>query len=120
METNRLFPADRFGRTVDRIGPPLPSDTRPHGHPRAVLGAVPTPAHPHAVTTLRDQTLPAARSAFDTAHKAYREGVTDYINVLDAERTLIDTQYQHVASLSEYHRTVIALESLLGISLDPE
>ena len=77
-------------------------------------------AHHHAVTTLRDQTLPAARSAFDTAHKAYREGVTDYINVLDAERTLIDTQYQHVASLSEYHQTVIALESLLGVSLDPE
>ena len=77
-------------------------------------------AHHHAVTTLRDQTLPAARSAFDTAQKAYREGVTDYINVLDAERTLIDTQYQHVASLSEYHQTVISLESLLGVSLDPE
>ena len=77
-------------------------------------------AHHHAVTTLRDQTLRAARSAFDTAHKAYREGVTDYINVLDAERTLIDTQYQHVASLSEYHQTIIALESLLGVSLDPE
>lgn len=71
-------------------------------------------ANHHAVTALRDQSLPAARSAFNAAQKAFKHGVTDYINVLDAERTLINTQYNYIDSLAAYHKTIITLEAFLG------
>ncbi len=71
-------------------------------------------ANHHAVTALRDQSLPAARSAFSAAQKAFQHGVTDYINVLDAERTLINTQYTYIDSLAAFHKTLITLESFLG------
>jgi cobalt-zinc-cadmium efflux system outer membrane protein len=71
-------------------------------------------ANHHAVTALRDQSLPAAQSAFNAAQKAFQHGVTDYINVLDAERTLISTQYTYIDSLAAYHRTIITLEAFLG------
>jgi cobalt-zinc-cadmium efflux system outer membrane protein len=71
-------------------------------------------ANHHAVTALRGQSLPAARSAFNAAQKAFKHGVTDYINVLDAERTLINTQYDYIDSLAAYHKTIITLEAFLG------
>jgi len=71
-------------------------------------------ANHHAVIALRDQSLPAARSAFNAAQKAFQHGVTDYINVLDAERTLITTQYNYIDSLAAYHKTIITLEAFLG------
>ncbi len=74
-------------------------------------------ANHHAVTALRDQSLPAARSAFHAAQKAFQHGVTDYINVLDAERTLISTQYTYIDSLAAYQKNVITLESSLGTPL---
>lgn len=77
-------------------------------------------ANHHAVTALRDQALPAARSAFDAAQKAFQHGVTDYINVLDAERTLINTQYKYIDSLAMYHKTLITLEAFLGTPVPRE
>jgi len=74
-------------------------------------------ANHHAVTALRDRSLPAARSAFSAAQKAFQHGVTDYINVLDAERTLINTQYKYIDSLAAYHKTTITLEAFLGTSV---
>ncbi|MCP4456339.1 MAG: TolC family protein [Planctomycetes bacterium] len=71
-------------------------------------------ANRHAVTALRDRALPAARSAFSAAQKAFKHGVTDYINVLDAERTLLKTQYNYVDALAAYHKTLITLEAFLG------
>jgi len=75
-----------------------------------------TSAH-HEVTTLRDVTLPAARSAYDAARQAFEQGLTDYIDVLDAERTLVDAESQYIEALSEYHQTVAVLEGLVGQSL---
>ena len=71
-------------------------------------------AHHHAVCALRDQSLPAARSAFNAAQRAFQHGVTDYINVLDAERTLIKTQYSYIDALAAYHKTITTLEAFLG------
>lgn len=71
----------------------------------------------YTVIQLRDQSLPAARTAFSTAQKAFEQGVTDYLNVLDAERTLIVTEYDMIAALAEYHKTLLSLEAFLGTSL---
>ncbi len=76
-------------------------------------------ARHYAATILHDQGLPAARAAFAAANKAFSQGVTDYIHVLDAERTLIATQYDQVAALAALHKTLISIEAFLGTTLVP-
>jgi len=71
----------------------------------------------HEVVTLRDTTLPAARSAYDAARKAFEKGLTNYIDVLDADRTLVNSERQYIEALSVYHKTLAALEGLVGQSL---
>jgi len=71
----------------------------------------------YEVVTLRDTTLPAARSAYDAARKAFEKGLTNYIDVLDADRTLVNSERQCIEALSVYHQTLMALEGLVGQSL---
>lgn len=68
----------------------------------------------YEVVTLRDTTLPAARSAYDAARKAFAQGLTNYIDVLDADRTLVNSERQYIEALSVYHQTLTALEGLVG------
>ncbi len=70
-----------------------------------------------AVTSLADKGLPAAQAAFDSSLEAFKQGVTDYLSVLDAERTLIAIKYDYFAALANYHKYLISLESFLGISI---
>ncbi|NOR65799.1 MAG: TolC family protein [Woeseiaceae bacterium] len=70
----------------------------------------------YEVATLRDTTIPAARSAYDAARKAFEKGLTNFIDVLDADRTLVNSQRQYIESLSAYHKTLTTLEGLVGQS----
>jgi cobalt-zinc-cadmium efflux system outer membrane protein len=70
----------------------------------------------YEVVTLRDTTIPAARSAYDAARKAFEQGLTNFIDVLDADRTLVDSQRQYIESLSTYQKTLTTLEGLVGQS----
>ena len=70
----------------------------------------------YEVVTLRDVTLPAARSAYDAARKAFEKGVTNFIDVLDADRTLVGSERQYIESLTAYHQTLATLEGLVGQS----
>ena len=51
-----------------------------------------------------------AGSAFDTARKGCRAGKFDHLTILDAQRTLFDTQAQHIEVLLFYHMAKIDLE----------
>ena len=73
-------------------------------------------AHMEAVA-LKQDVLPAARSSFDATHEAFRQGKLGYLDVLDAQRTLIDVQGQHLDALSTYHNAVAQIEGLIGQSL---
>lgn len=68
-------------------------------------------AYEQAVT-LRDEILPAARAAFEGVQTAFRRGEVSLVNVLDAQRTLIDSENEYVDALAEYHREVAMLEGL--------
>jgi cobalt-zinc-cadmium efflux system outer membrane protein len=70
----------------------------------------------HEAVTLRDITIPAARSAYDAARKAFEQGLTNFIDVLDADRTLVNSQRQYIESLSTYQKTLTTLEGLVGQS----
>lgn len=67
---------------------------------------------------LRDEVLPAAQKAYEAADEGYRQGKFDYLDVLDAQRTLFEARVQYVASLTTYHKTRAAIERLIGRGLD--
>ena len=71
----------------------------------------------YEVVTLRDETLPAARSAYAAARQTFEKGLTDYLDVLDAERTLVHAEKQYIETLANYHQTTATLEGLIGESL---
>lgn len=62
--------------------------------------------------TLDDEAIPAARSAYDSASRAYELGQTDYLEVLDAERTLVEVELQKINASGHYHTAVIDIERL--------
>lgn len=55
------------------------------------------------VLSLEGSILPAATKAFELSRQGYQAGRFPYLEVLDAQRTLVDAQLQHVASLKQYH-----------------
>ena len=66
------------------------------------------------IKTLRDELLPGAKSAFDAATKGYQLGKFGFLDALDAQRTLFQSNQQYVRALAEYHRTIADIERLVG------
>lgn len=65
-------------------------------------------------TSLKNEVLPGATEMFDAATKAYRNGKVDYLNVLDAQRTLFDVKNQYIETLVAYHTARTDIERLIG------
>jgi cobalt-zinc-cadmium efflux system outer membrane protein len=70
-------------------------------------------------STLRDEVLPGAQSAFDAISEGYRQGKFQFLEVLDAQRTLFEVRGQYIEALATYHKAVAALERLIGEPLSP-
>lgn len=70
------------------------------------------------VTTLKSEILPSAKEAFNAATNIYSKGKLDLLSLLDAQRIYFETRQQYVDVLTEYHRLVVAIERLIGSSLD--
>ncbi|MCA1323949.1 TolC family protein [Herbaspirillum sp. alder98] len=64
--------------------------------------------------SLRQQVLPAAQQAYDTATRGFTLGKFGLTEVLDAQRTLFDTQTRYLRALTGAHRADAALQALLG------
>ena len=56
----------------------------------------------------------AARTAYDVASDKYRNGLTDYYNVIDAQRSLLSLQEQLVISEGEIISNLVGLYKALG------
>lgn len=67
---------------------------------------------------IRDVALPPAQEAFDLTHRAFENGDLTFLDLLDAERTLVDLRMQYLDALAEYHRSIAEIEGLIGQSLD--
>lgn len=70
-----------------------------------------------ALTTLNQETLPAAKSALKAAREAFQNGRTDFIDVLDAERTLVDVERSLIDARESFHASVATLEGLTATPL---
>jgi cobalt-zinc-cadmium efflux system outer membrane protein len=63
---------------------------------------------------LRAEVLPGARSAFEAATIGFENGKFSFLEVLDAQRTLIAATSQYLNALASVHRANSELESLIG------
>lgn len=72
-----------------------------------------------ALSQLDQEAVPASQRAYDAALKAYDAGVTNYLDVIDAERTLLDLRNQRLDAALAYHRALIEIERLTAQPLAP-
>lgn len=70
------------------------------------------------VTSLKDEVLPGAQSAFDAVTEGYQIGKFDFLEMLDAQRTLFDVRGSYIDALAEYHKAVADVERLIGEPLN--
>ncbi len=68
--------------------------------------------------TLRDDVVPRAQDAFEAAQEGYRQGKFGFLDVLDAQRTLIETRGQYLEALESFHKAKTDVERLIGQGLD--
>jgi len=69
------------------------------------------------VGALREDVLPRSGEIFEKTQEGYRQGKFDYLDVLDAQRTLFDVRTAYLDALERGHLAVIALERLTGTAL---
>lgn len=70
------------------------------------------------VGSLKEKVLPGAQSVFETVSDHYRQGRYSYLEVLDAQRTLFSARKQLLSSLTDYHKSMIRIEQLLGVPVN--
>lgn len=66
------------------------------------------------VALIRTEILPGAQSALDATTRGFELGKFNFLDVLDAQRTLFLARGQYVRALNEVQRTVADLEAMLG------
>jgi cobalt-zinc-cadmium efflux system outer membrane protein len=64
--------------------------------------------------TLEQTILPEARGAFDILQEGYRQGKTDYLDVLDAQRTFFELRGAQIEAMAETQRAVVEVLRLTG------
>jgi cobalt-zinc-cadmium efflux system outer membrane protein len=66
---------------------------------------------------LRDEILPNAQATYESTELGYREGKLDFLQMLDAQRTLFTVKRQYLLSLGAYHLASTDMERLVGVPL---
>lgn len=61
---------------------------------------------------LRENILPESENAYEITRQGYLQGRFAFIDLLDAQRTLFDTQVQYLLELSDYYNSIIELENI--------
>lgn len=63
---------------------------------------------------LQREILPGARSAYQAASKGYELGKFAYLDVLDAQRTYFQAQFQYLRAMGQAHRALADIDRVLG------
>jgi len=64
--------------------------------------------------SLQNEVVPGAQSAYDAAAKGFEFGKFGFLDVLDAQRTLLQAKSQYLRALSEAHRAAADIDRILG------
>jgi cobalt-zinc-cadmium efflux system outer membrane protein len=71
-----------------------------------------------ATLSLHSDILPNAKSAFDAANRGFSLGKFNFLDVLDAQRTLYQAKSQYINALLEAHQSIAEIERALGEVVD--
>ncbi len=71
-----------------------------------------------ATLSLQNDILPNAQSAFDAANRGFSLGKFNFLDVLDAQRTLYQTKSQYITALLEAHQSIAEIERTLGAVIE--
>lgn len=63
---------------------------------------------------LRSEIVPGAQSAYDAASTGFENGKFGFLDVLDAQRTLLEARAQYLNALAQAHRAHAAITRILG------
>lgn len=63
---------------------------------------------------LQDEILPGARSAYAAAGTGFEHGKFGFLDVLDAQRTLLQAQSHYLTTLADAHRAQAVIDRILG------
>lgn len=66
------------------------------------------------VTAIEATVLPGAQSAFDGVEEGYRAGKFSLLDLLDAQRSLVNAKTQRLRALGDLHKASARLERLIG------
>jgi cobalt-zinc-cadmium efflux system outer membrane protein len=69
-------------------------------------------------TELEKNVLRGAEDVFEASKTGYAQGKLDYLNVLDAQRTLFEAKARYIDALASYHTAKADVERLIGQNLD--
>ena len=64
--------------------------------------------------TLKATVLPAAQQAYDAATKGFEAGKFGFLDVIDAQRALLQARARYLTALSTSHQAATAIDRLLG------
>ncbi len=67
---------------------------------------------------LKESILPSAQRAFNLSKEGYRAGKFQYLEVLDAQRTMFDAREQHNSTLRDYHVRRAEIERITAKNLN--
>lgn len=63
---------------------------------------------------LQQEVLPGAQVAYDAAAKGFELGKFGFLDVLDAQRTLLEARDRHLRAVAQAHRATTDIDRLLG------
>ena len=72
----------------------------------------------YEVQQLESEVIPGAEEAYEAAQIGYRQGKFDFLEVLDAQRTLFTSRTRYIESLAEFNKAIADVERLIGTSLE--
>lgn len=67
---------------------------------------------------LKDEVLPAARASYAATSRAFHFGKVDFLNVIEARRTLIEAESRYIDALASFHQAAYQAEKLVGRKLN--
>lgn len=65
-------------------------------------------------TSIESEVIPALQSVFDRTRIGYREGQMGYLDLLAAQKSLVEKRERYIEALGMYHNALAELESLIG------
>lgn len=63
---------------------------------------------------LRENILPESEKAYEITRQGYLQGRFAFIDLLDAQRTLFETQTQYLLEISDYYNSFVEIENVTG------